>query len=229
LRPRRRPDDRTRPQPQDRINEHIRVPRVRLVDENGAQVGIKPTDEAREYAYGKGLDLVEVAANADPPVARVMDYGKYKYEQEQKAKLARRHQQTINVKEIKFRPKIGIHDYETKKGHVVRFLNQRAKVKVTIMFRGRETQHPERGRDLLMRLADEVKEIGVIESAPLLDGRNMVMLLGPTKNAGVKRDAEDEDRERGEEAVQADRGGQADAPARDEEPQPLEEVVEAEA
>jgi translation initiation factor IF-3 len=202
---------------------------VRLVDENGAQIGIKSTDEAREYAYGKGLDLVEVAANADPPVARVMDYGKYKYEQEQKAKLARRHQQTINVKEIKFRPKIGIHDYETKKGHVVRFLNQRAKVKVTIMFRGRETQHPERGRDLLMRLADEVKDIGVVESAPLLDGRNMVMLLGPTKNAGVKRDAEGENRERSEEAVQADRSGEADAPARDEEPQAHEEVVEAEA
>jgi translation initiation factor IF-3 len=202
---------------------------VRLVDENGAQIGIKSTDEAREYAYGKGLDLVEVAANADPPVARVMDYGKYKYEQEQKAKLARRHQQTINVKEIKFRPKIGIHDYETKKGHVVRFLNQRAKVKVTILFRGRETQHPERGRDLLMRLADEVKDIGVVESAPLLDGRNMVMLLGPTKNAGVKRDAEGENRERSEEAVQADRSGEADAPARDEEPQAHEEVVEAEA
>ena len=121
------------------------MPRVRLVDEDGAQIGIKSTDEAREYAYGKGLDLVEVAAQADPPVARVMDYGKYRYEQEQKAKLARKHQQQINVKEIKFRPKIGIHDYETKKGHVVRFLNQRAKVKVTIMFRGRETPAPGAG------------------------------------------------------------------------------------
>ncbi len=179
------------------------MPRVRLVDENGSQLGIKTTDEAREYAYGKGLDLVEVAANADPPVARVMDYGKYRYEQEQKAKLARRHQQQIHVKEIKLRPKIGIHDYETKKGHVVSFLNQRAKVKVTIMFRGREQQHPERGRDLLLRLAEDVKELGTIESAPLQDGRNMVMLLGPTKNAGVKRDAEGEDIERSEEAVQA--------------------------
>ena len=112
--------------------------------EDGEQIGIKSTDEAREYAYSKGLDLVEVAAGADPPVARVMDYGKYRYEQEQKAKLARKHQTQINVKEIKFRPKIGIHDYETKKGHVVRFLNQRAKVKVTIMFRGRENLHPER-------------------------------------------------------------------------------------
>jgi translation initiation factor IF-3 len=203
------------------------VPRVRLVDEDGAQIGIKSTDEARDYAYGKNLDLVEVAPNADPPVARVMDYGKYRYEQEQKAKLARKHQSQVLVKEIKLRPKIGTHDYETKKGHVVRFLNQRAKVKVTIMFRGRENLHPERGRDLLMRLAEDVKELGLIEQQPLLEGRNMVMLLGPTKNAGVKRDAEGEDSERGEEAVQGDRGREAAAPARDEEPQPREEVVEA--
>ena len=181
--------------------------------EDGEQIGIKSTEEAREYAYSKGLDLVEVAAQADPPVARVMDYGKYRYEQEQKAKLARKHQTQINVKEIKFRPKIGIHDYETKKGHVVRFLNQRAKVKVTIMFRGRENLHPERGRDLLLRLAEEIKEIGVIESPPLLDGRNMVMLLGPTKNAGVKTDAKDEERERSEETLQGDGDGKDPAPA----------------
>ncbi len=229
MRPRRRPEDRTRPQPLDRINDAIRVPRVRLVDEDGAQIGIKTTDEAREYAYGKGLDLVEVAAQADPPVARVMDYGKYRYEQEQKAKVARRHQQQINIKEIKFRPKIGIHDYETKKGHVVRFLHQRAKVKVTIMFRGRENLHPERGRDLLLRLAEEIKEIGAVESPPLLDGRNMVMLLGPTKNAGVKTDAESEDVERSQEAVQGDRNRKADPPPRDAEPQPGAQVAEAEA
>ncbi len=229
MRPRRRPEDRTRPQPQDRINDAIRVPNVRLVGEDGEQIGIKSTDEAREYAYSKGLDLVEVAAQADPPVARVMDYGKYRYEQEQKAKLARRHQQQINIKEIKFRPKIGIHDYETKKGHVVRFLHQRAKVKVTIMFRGRENLHPERGRDLLLRLAEEIKEIGAVESPPLLDGRNMVMLLGPTKNAGVKTDAENEDIERSKEAVQGDRQRQADAPARNEEPQSGAQVGEAEA
>jgi len=189
----------------------IRAPKVRLVDENGEQIGIKDTDEAREYAWGKNLDLVEVAAQADPPVARVMDYGKYRYEQEQKAKLARKHQVSINVKEIKFRPKIGIHDYNTKKGHVERFLNQRAKVKVTIMFRGREMSHPERGRDLLMRLAEDVKEIGQVESPPILDSpRNMVMVLGPTKNAGVKKDdAKAEDTERSEETVQGDRDGQA--------------------
>ena len=228
MRPRRRPEDRTRPVvQQDRINEQIRVPNVRLVDSDGAQIGIKPTSEALEYAFGKNLDLVEVAASADPPVARVMDYGKYRYEQEQKAKLARKHQLQILIKEIKLRPKIGIHDYETKKGHVVRFLHQRAKVKVTIMFRGRENLHPERGRDLLLRLADDVKELGQIEQPPLQDGRNMVMVLGPTKNAGVKSDAKSEDGERSEEALQSERSGEDLAPARDEEPQPGAQDVEA--
>jgi translation initiation factor IF-3 len=230
LRPRRRFEPPVRPvRQQERINENIRVPRVRLIDEDGTQLGIKTSDEAREYAYGKGLDLVEVAAQADPPVARVMDYGKWRYEQEQRAKQARKHQSQILIKEIKLRPKIGVHDYNTKKGHVERFLNQRAKVKVTIMFRGREQQHPERGRDLLMRLAEDVKELGTIESPPLQDGRNMVMLLGPTKNAGVKRDAEAEDIQRGEEDVQGDRSGQAAPPAGDAEPPPGEEVAEAQA
>jgi translation initiation factor IF-3 len=203
---------------------------VRLVDEKGGQLGVKPIKEALDYAHSKDLDLVEVAAQADPPVARVMDYGKYRYEQEQKAKLARKHQVSINVKEIKLRPKIGDHDYETKKGHVVRFLNQRAKVKVTIMFRGREQSHPERGRDLLMRLAEDVKEIGLVESPPLLDGRNMVMLLGPTKNAGVaKEDAKAEETQRSEEAVQGDRDGEAPAPEGAESPPAREEVREAQA
>jgi len=184
VRPRRRFDQARPVQDQTRINEAIRASKVRLVDEDGSQVGLKTRDEALEYAYSKDLDLVEVASGADPPVARIMDYGKYKYEQEQKAKTARKHQLQIHVKEIKMRPKIGVHDYETKKGHVVRFLNAKAKVKVTIMFRGREQSHPERGRDLLMRLAEDVKEIGQVESPPLQDGRNMVMLLGPTKAAG---------------------------------------------
>jgi len=184
VRPRRRFDQARPVQDQTRINEAIRASKVRLVDEDGSQVGLKTRDEALEYAYSKDLDLVEVASGADPPVARIMDYGKYKYEQEQKAKTARKHQSQIHVKEIKMRPKIGVHDYETKKGHVVRFLNSKAKVKVTIMFRGREQSHPERGRDLLMRLAEDVKEIGQIESPPLQDGRNMVMMLGPTKAAG---------------------------------------------
>ncbi len=229
MRPRRRAPEPARPVVQQaRINEGIRSSKVRLVDEDGAQIGIKTTKEAMEYAFSKNLDLVEVAAQADPPVARVMDYGKYRYEQEQKAKLARKHQIQINIKEIKLRPKIGIHDYNTKKGHVVRFLNQRAKVKVTIMFRGREQYHPERGRDLLMRLAEDVKEIGQIESPPLQDGRNMVMVLGPTKNAGVaKDDAKDEDTQRSEEAVQDHRDGQDPAPAGDEEPLSREEVAKA--
>jgi len=230
LRPRRGSNEPPRrPEPQTRINDAIRVPRVRLIGEGGEQLGIKQTEEAREYAYGKGLDLVEVAAQADPPVARVMDYGKYRYEQEQKAKLARKHQTQINVKEIKFRPKIGVHDYETKKGHVVRFLKQRAKVKITIMFRGREREHSERGRDLLMRLAEDVKELGTIEIQPLLEGRNMTMILAPTKNAGVKRDAESEDTLGSEEEVQADRDGQAPAPVGEPEPQPGAQVSEAEA
>ncbi len=225
-----------RPVSQNRINDQIRAPRVRLVDDDGSQIGIKQTAEALEYAYSKGLDLVEIAAQADPPVAKVMDYGKFRYEQEQKAKQARKHQSQIHVKEIKLRPKIQIHDYNTKKGHVERFLNQRAKVKVTIMFRGRETSHPERGRDLLMRLAEDVKEIGMVEQPPLLDGRNMVMVLGPTKNAGAQNssgeettDAETENTQRSEEAVQGLVDGQDHAPAGDEEPLPGEEDGEAEA
>ena len=180
MRPRRRFDQRPQ-EPQTRINEAIRVPQVRLIDSDGAQIGIKSTDEAMKYAWDKNLDLVEVAPEAKPPVCRVMDYSKYRYEQEQKAKLARKRQSTITIKEIKLRPKIGIGDYETKKGHVVRFLKGRAKVKVTIMFRGREMTHPERGRDLLLRLAEDVKDLGSIESQPLQDGRNMVMMLAPHK------------------------------------------------
>jgi translation initiation factor IF-3 len=180
LRPRRQLDQRPQ-EPTTRINEAIRVPQVRLIDDDGTQIGIKNTDEAQRYAWDKNLDLVEVAAEARPPVCRVLDYSKYRYEQVQKAKLARKHQSTITIKEIKLRPKIGVGDYETKKGHVVRFLKGRAKVKVTIMFRGREMTHPERGRDLLLRLAEDVKDLGSIESQPLQDGRNMVMMLAPHK------------------------------------------------
>jgi translation initiation factor IF-3 len=229
LRPRRFVRPEPAPEPQTRINERIRVPEVRLIDEDGGQVGIKPTNEALEYAFGKNLDLVEVAPQAKPPVVRVMDYGKYRYQEEQKAKLARKHQSQVHVKEIKLRPKIATQDYETKKGHVVRFLNQRAKVKVTIMFRGRETTHPERGRNLLMRLAEDVKELGVVESPPLLDGRNMVMVLGPTKNAGVTRDAKAEDVESSEEALQVDGGAEDPPAAGDAEPPAREEVREAQA
>ena len=164
-----------------RINERIRVPEVRLIGDDGSQVGVVPTQQALRYAQERDLDLVEVAAEARPPVVRVLDYSKYKYEQEQKAKAARRHQKQVTVREIKLRPKIATQDYETKKGHVVRFLDRGDRVKITIMFRGRETTHPERGEALLMRLADDVAELGTIEQRPNLDGRNMTMLLAPLK------------------------------------------------
>ena len=167
-----------------RINERIRVPQVRLIDENGQQVGIMRTDDALRYAADRELDLVEVAPDAKPPVCRVLDYSKYKYEQIQKAKAARKHQQQINVREIKLRPKIAQHDYDTKKGHVVRFLNARDKVKVTIMFRGREMAHPERGEMLLNRLAEDLGDLAVIEQRPQQDGRNMTMMLAPQKASG---------------------------------------------
>jgi translation initiation factor IF-3 len=175
-----------------RINERIRVPEVRLIDESGQQVGIMKTPDALRYAQQRDLDLVEVAPDARPPVCRVLDYSKYKYEQAQKQKAARKHQTQINVREIKFRPKIAQHDYDTKKGHVVRFLNGRDKVKVTIMFRGREMAHPERGEQLLNRLADELGELAVVEQRPQQDGRNMVMMLAPSKFAGDDTAAADD-------------------------------------
>ncbi|HSL96476.1 MAG TPA: translation initiation factor IF-3 [Thermoleophilia bacterium] len=173
-------------EPRTRINDAIRVREVRLIDENGQQLGIKPIRFAQDYANERGLDLVEVAPQAEPPVCRVMNFSKYRYEQELKAKAARKHQSQIVIKEIKFRPKVGVHDYETKKGHVLRFLKARDKVKVTIMFRGREMVHPERGEALLMRLFEDIKEYAVIESPPNLDGRNMIMMLAPTKEMPVK-------------------------------------------
>jgi translation initiation factor IF-3 len=173
----RRPPERD----QTRINERIRVPEVRLIGDDGQQVGVVKTDQALRYAQERDLDLVEVAPDARPPVVRVLDYSKYKYEQEQKAKAARRHQKQITIREIKLRPKIATADYETKKGHVRRFLTGQDKVKITIMFRGRETTHPERGEQLLMRLAEDVAELGTIEQRPNLDGRNMTMVLAPVK------------------------------------------------
>jgi translation initiation factor IF-3 len=170
-----------------RLNENIRASEVRLIGADGEQVGIVPTDEALKRAQDEDLDLVEVAPDAKPPVARLLDYSKYKYEQEQKAKAARKHQQQVNVREIKLRPKIATHDYETKKGHVERFLRNRDKVKVTIMFRGREQAHPERGRMLLDRLFDDLGELAVIEQEPLQEGRNMSMLLAPTREAAAQQ------------------------------------------
>jgi translation initiation factor IF-3 len=164
-----------------RINERIRVPQVRLIGADGEQLGIVEINDALKRAQEADLDLVEVAPGSKPPVTRLLDYSKYKYEQEQKQKQARKHQQQVNIREIKLRPKIATHDYETKKGHVERFLKHHDKVKVTIMFRGREQAHPDRGRTLLQKLFKDLGGIAVIESAPLQEGRNMSMLLAPSK------------------------------------------------
>jgi translation initiation factor IF-3 len=178
-----------------RINERIRVPKVRLIGADGEQLGIVETAEAMKRAQEADLDLVEVAPNSKPPVTRLLDYSKYKYEQEQKQKAARKHQQQVNVREIKLRPKIATHDYETKKGHVERFLRHRNKVKITIMFRGREQAHPERGRNLLQRLFEDLDGLATIESEPLQEGRNMSMMLAPSKEAMAsdKEDTEGEE------------------------------------
>jgi translation initiation factor IF-3 len=157
------------------------VPEVRVIDETGQQVGVMKTPDALVLAQEKDLDLVEVAPEARPPVTRILDYSKYKYEQAQKVKQARKHQQQITVREIKFRPKIAEHDYDTKKHHVERFLKHKDKVKVTIMFRGREVTHPERGTMILDRLAEELQELGVVEQRPMQEGRNMTMMMAPSK------------------------------------------------
>lgn len=153
-----------------------------MIGPDGEQVGIVSVPEALQYADRLNLDLVEVAPMANPPVCKVMDYGKYRYEQEQKAKEARKRQTTISIKEIKLRPKIDDHDFETKKGHVERFLKHGDKVKLTIMFRGRELVHPHLGERLLRRMAEDLVDVGEVESEPSLDGRNMVMMLGPKRN-----------------------------------------------
>jgi translation initiation factor IF-3 len=151
------------------------------VGEDGKQIGVIKTSEALAYAQERDLDLVEVAPDARPPVCRVLDYSKYKYEQAQKQKAARKHQQQITIREIKFRPKIAQNDYDTKKGHVERFLLHKDRVKVTIMFRGREVTHPERGTALLDKLAGELSELAIVEQHPIQDGRNMTMMLAPSK------------------------------------------------
>jgi translation initiation factor IF-3 len=180
-----------------RINDRIRVPEVRLVGPNGETVGIVPTDQALKLAQEADLDLVEIAPQGKPPVCKLMDYGKFKYENAQKAREARRNQTNVVIKEMKLRPKIDQHDYETKKGHVVRFLRAGDKVKITIMFRGREQHRPELGFRLLQRLAEDVTELGFVESAPKQDGRNMIMVLGPhRKKSEAKAEVKAERQER---------------------------------
>ena len=179
-----------------RINERIRVPEVRLVGPNGEQVGIVPIGQALQMAAELDLDLVEVAAQARPPVAKLMDYGKFRYETAQKARDARRNQTNTIIKEMKLRPKIDSNDYETKKGHVVRFLRGGDKVKITIMFRGREQSRPELGLNLLKKLAEDVAEDGSIEQTPKLEGRNMHMVLSPTRRKVDVKATEKAERDR---------------------------------
>ena len=187
-----------------RINERIRVSEVRLVGPKGEQVGIVRLEDALRLAAESDLDLVEVAPQARPPVAKLMDYGKFKYEAAQKARDARRNQSNTITKEMKLRLKIDNHDYETKKGHVVRFLRGGDKVKITIMFRGREQSRPELGIELLRRLAEDVAEFGFVESAPRQDGRNMLMVLGPTKKKTEAKAEQAEERDRRMEQRKAD-------------------------
>ncbi|MFY0406029.1 translation initiation factor IF-3 [Solicola sp. PLA-1-18] len=202
----------------------MRVSEVRLVGPNGEQVGIVRIEDALRLATESDLDLVEVAPTARPPVCRLMDYGKFKYEAAQKARESRRNQSNTVIKEMKLRPKIDQHDYDTKKGHVVRFLRQGDKVKITIMFRGREQHRPELGFRLLQRLAADVEDLGFVESTPRQDGRNMTMVLGPHKKksearAEVKAEKEvaaaelEAEREADREYEKAQRDAHAAAPA----------------
>lgn len=186
-----------------RINERIRVPEVRLVGPNGEQVGIVRVEQALQLAADADLDLVEVAPDARPPVCKLMDYGKFKYENAQKARESRRNQSNTVIKEMKLRPKIEDHDYDTKKGHVVRFLRGGDKVKITIMFRGREQSRPELGVNLLQKLADDVADDGVIEQAPRLEGRNMHMVLAPVRKKSEARAETQADKDRKAAARQA--------------------------
>jgi len=162
-----------------RINEQIGGGAVRLVAEDGSQLGVMPADDARAFAYERGLDLVEVAAASDPPVCRVMDYGKWRYEEERKLRQSRRNQVQVSLKEVRLRPKIGIHDYEWKREQALDFLKRGSKVKATVFFRGREREHPERGRALIDRLAADVDEVGKLEGAPVSEGRTMTAVFAP--------------------------------------------------
>ena len=193
-----------------RINERIRVPEVRLVGPNGEQVGIVRVEQALQLAREQDLDLVEVAPQARPPVVKLMDYGKFKYEAAQKARESRRNQANSIIKEMKLRPKIDDHDYETKKGHVLRFLKAGDKVKITIMFRGREQSRPELGVNLLRRLADDLTEYATVESPPKQEGRNMLMILAPTRKKNqAKADQKVERDRRAAERAEADKAYEA--------------------
>lgn len=164
------------------MNEQIRISPIRLIDEGGGQIGIVSLDEARTRAAQRGLDLVEVAPDSRPPVVRMMDYGKYKYKAARAAREARRRQHTVQIKEVKFRPGIEDHDYEFKLRHARRFLQEGNKVKLTMMFRGRQVTHPELGREVLLRLTEDLSEWARVEQYPNFEGRQMSMILTPVKN-----------------------------------------------
>ena len=179
-----------------RLNEQISVRECRLIGFDGTQMGIYATSEAQRIADSEGLDLVEIAPMAEPPVCRIMDYGKFKYDQAIKAKQARKNQSRIETKEMKFRPKIDVGDYTTKKKHVLRFLDAGNKVKITIMFRGREMAHPEQGLTILERLSDDLKDVAVIESQPKMEGRNMHMLIAPLPSAVAAKKKKESDKKK---------------------------------
>ena len=179
-----------------RLNDEITARECRLIGFDGAQLGIYTVAQAQRVADDQNLDLVEIAPNAEPPVCRIMDYGKFKYDQAIKAKQARKNQSKIETKEMKFRPKIDVGDYTTKKKHVLRFLDAGNKVKITIMFRGREMAHPEQGLSILERLADDLKDVAVVENQPKMEGRNMHMLIAPLPAAvAAKKKKENEKKE----------------------------------
>ena len=180
-----------------RLNDEITVRECRLIGYDGTQMGIYPTSQALRIAESEGYDLVEIAPQAEPPVCRIMDYGKFKYDQAIKAKQARKNQSKIETKEMKFRPKIDVGDYTTKKKHVLRFLDAGNKVKITIMFRGREMAHPEQGLTILERLAEDLKDIAVIESQPKMEGRNMHMQIAPLPSNAKKKNSEKKDKKEG--------------------------------
>lgn len=169
-----------------RVNERIRVETIRLIDDEGNQRGVTSTREALALARSLDLDLVEIAPTAQPPVCRIMDYGKFKFDEAQKAKESRRKTHNVGVKEMKYRPKIGPGDFDTKTRLVEKFLTEGHKVKITIMFRGREAAHPELGKKILDRIVEKLAEVAKVEAAPKLDGRNMIMVLGPEKKAKAK-------------------------------------------
>ena len=186
-----------------RLNDEITVRECRLIGYDGTQMGIYTTSQALRIAESEGYDLVEIAPNAEPPVCRIMDYGKFKYDQAIKAKQAKKNQSKIEVKEMKFRPKIDVGDYTTKKKHVLRFLEAGNKVKITIMFRGREMAHPEQGLTILERLADDLKDVAVIESQPKMEGRNMHMQIAPLAGAAKKKNTAKKDKKEGKDESNA--------------------------